>query len=475
MSKESKANNIPGNGADRRFWGLAARNPILSFIVAVNALALIALLLVFLVSRPMTIEGKTLEQWGEALYKKRVEGYELEFWVGDRYFYEYRAKRVMRNLGDEGVIFLLSCLQYQESIIFDWIKKLPPKIQASIPLEPPEFRKNFRSRALQLLADMQSDILTDPQVLEIFRAIALGGGEGAHHAIIVWLKNSKDKQSVIDQVIEVYRDDDRFLFLQTLLIEANNIGFKVTLPVDFHTQWLKEGDDQQNYFKAAALYKISPDDYADLLNESLKKLISNLENRKAVYALMYTVWEIEDNVMSQQDKALLLATVWDRAKNSNVRACAALGLAQLEGEESKWWEMARELVSELPSSFRFNHTFEILLAIRLFGEDPKFNDRLNLYLESQNNMGLFNGYIDDKLLEACLDKGIEHRAILEVIRVELNAEFKDPMKGLKLAAKLKHPTEPIIDLLEKHSQSVDPDVRKYANLVLEKFSSIRSQ
>ena len=115
--------------------------PVVSFLAMMGGVACVSLLFVLIVHRPFRYQGKSLGEWKALLATKEFEGLAFEDWIGGKTFDQSHVQEVFSRSGDEGVLFLLGCAQFQESAVFDWLDKLPGNLRKLIPIATPTLHK----------------------------------------------------------------------------------------------------------------------------------------------------------------------------------------------------------------------------------------------------------------------------------------------------------------------------------------------
>lgn len=458
----------PSESIGSRFFNsakhFARKYPIFSFIMAVLGAAFVALFLVLMVHRPFRYEGKSLGEWKAHLATKEFEGVAYEDWIGGNSFYRSHAQELFARSGDEGVLYLLGCAQFQESAVYAWLDKLPGNFRKLIPVQAPTLQKESRSRALQILAHLDSPLLRHPRVLENLRTIALSRQEDSNAAAYGWFAHHPDKQAALDALLETYADNDENQLLRLIFYRMKQDDIRCSLPDDLASRWLKPGDDVNNFFNASFLYQYSSA-YFPVFRDTLSGYISNLQMKSAVFYPMATVTEMFDMEISANEKVELFEMVWREAESPLLKATAALGVAKMEGEDSLWWSVARDLVPDLPETCDFRNQAQLALVLHLFPESDVLKQRLETEVfQANNSLRLEEVYV-------LVKHGIRHEKLIIALDSALMMNNGNIIKTLQTLTHLEELTDTMRNGVERYCGSGMLEVRRLALELRQQFAT----
>lgn len=442
----------------------AQKHPVVSFMMAVLGVAFVALLLVLMVHRPFRYEGKSLGEWKAHLADKEFEGLAYDDWIGGKTYYQGHLQELFARSGDEGVLYLLGCAQFQESAVYAWLDKLPGNLRKLIPVQAPTVQKESRSRALTLLTRLDSPLLRHPRVLENLKTIALSREKDSNAAAYTWFAHHPDKQAALDVLLETYVDNDETQLLRPIFYRMKQDGIRYTLPENLASRWLKPGDDVNNFFNASFLYQYSSE-YYPVFRDALSGYISNLQMKSVVVFPMATVMEMFDMEISASEKVELFEMVWREAESPMLKATAALGVAKMEGEDSPWWSEARDLVPDLPETCDFRTYPQFALVLQLFPESDVLKQRLETEIfQANNSLRLEEVYV-------LVKHGIRHQKLITALDSALMMNNGNIIKTLQALTHLEELTDTMRNGVERYCESEMLEVRRLALELRQQFAT----
>ena len=449
-------------GGSKRF---AQKYPVVSFILAVLGVAFVALLLVLMVHRPFRYKGKSLGEWKTQLALKEFEGLAYEEWIGGNIFYQNHLQELFARSGDEGVLYLLGCAQFHESAVFAWLDKLPGNLRKLIPVKAPALQKQSRTRALALLAGLESDLLRHPRILEYFRTIALAREKDSNAAATVWFVHHPDKQVALDALLETYLDQDENQLLRLMFYLMKQRGIRCTLPDDIASRWLKEGEDVNNFFNASFLYQYSSD-FFPVFRDALSDFISNMQMKSSVMYPLASLRELHDMEIPASEKVELFELVWREAESPLLKASAAIGMARLDGEISPWWTKARNQVKNFPEVCNFQSFAQLEMVLQLFPDNQVLKQRLELEL--------FQGktHLHPQMQHLLAKYGVRHEQLISALETSLHNRDGQVIWALRSLLYLEKLTDTMKISIARLKDFPDPEVRRLALELSERFEGV---